>query len=142
MSEGRLNMSAKTVQAIWSAIYDGASLNIKECATPGDYSAVHDHPELQITIVAGRSCMQASSSTDCGQPRHKRVSAGEICVTPSSQPHSMDWDETGGSMIVWVPPHFVVEALECTGQSLGNFSREIRYTRCIRAAPGEPAAPL
>jgi AraC family transcriptional regulator len=113
-------MSAKTIQATWTTIYDGPSLNIEECVTLGDYSReyslIHDHPELQITIVAGPSRMQASSSTDCGQRRHKRVSAEEICVTPSCQSHAMDWDEAGGSMIIWVAPHFIVEALECAPQ--------------------------
>src|SRR5688572_6029270 len=117
-------MRAKRVQAIWSIIYDGPSLDIMECV-PGDFTGydstpIHDHPEVQITILAGRSCMEASSSTDCGQRRHKRVSAGEICVTPSSQPHAMDWDEAGGSMVVGVSPHFVAEALECTPQSVVN----------------------
>ena len=115
-------MSAKAVQATWSTIYDGPSLNIEECVTPGDYSGsdlarIHDHPEAQITLLAGRSCMKASSSTACGQRRHKRVSAGEICVTPSSQAHAMDWDEADGSMIVGVSPCFVAEALEDTRQS-------------------------
>ena len=117
-------MGAKVVQATWSTLYDGASLNIEECVTLGDYSReyalLHDHPEVQITILAGRSGMQASASTDCGQRRHKRVSAGEICVTPSCQTHAMDWDEAGGSMIVGVSPQFIVEALECTPQSVVN----------------------
>jgi AraC family transcriptional regulator len=32
----------------------------------------------------------------------------------------MDWDEAGGSMIVGVSPHFIVEALECSLQSVVN----------------------
>lgn len=118
-------MSVETVQATWSTVYDGPSLNIEECVTAGearaiDYSLVHDHPEAQITIVAGRSCMQAFSSTASGQRRHKRVSAGEICVTASGQPHSMDWDEARSSMVIGVSPHFIVEALQCTSPDVLN----------------------
>jgi AraC family transcriptional regulator len=121
----KMNMRAKAIQATWTTVYDDRYLNIEECVTlgdwsGGDYSLVHDHPEVQITILAGRSCMDASSSTDCGQRRHKRVSAGEICVTPSCQPHAMDWHEAGGSMIIGVSPQFIVEALECTPNAAVN----------------------
>jgi AraC family transcriptional regulator len=117
-------MGAKAVQAIWSTLYDGASLNIEACATLNDYSRecglLHEHPEVQITILAGRSCMHATASTPSGERRHKLVTAGQICVTPSCQTHAMDWDEAGGSMIVGVSPYFIVEALECTSQSVAN----------------------
>jgi AraC family transcriptional regulator len=112
------------MQAPWATIYDGPSVTIEECVMLGDWSEgdhpLHTHPELQITILAGRSCTQAFSSTDCGQRHHQRVSSGEICVTPSCQPHAMNWYEARGSIIIGVAPHFIVEALECAPQAVVN----------------------
>lgn len=105
------------IPATWVPIYGGRSLSIAECETLGDWSGreypLHSHPELQITILADTSCAKVACSTGSGQRHRRRVSGGEICVTPSHQPHTMNWDEASGTVIMCVDPHFVDGALEC-----------------------------
>jgi len=80
--------------------------------------AEHSHDAIQIAILAPESRMQADWLTDCGRKRQKRILGPAICVTPASQPHSMEWDEAHGSILMIISPDLIMEEFPYDGRPL------------------------
>src|SRR5215471_12519763 len=57
--------------------------------------------------------MQADWLTDCGRKSQKRIIGPAICVTPASQPHSMEWDEAHGSILILISTDLIGKELPC-----------------------------
>ena len=62
----------------------------------------HSHQAIQITIVSRQSCVQADWLTEGGSKCGKRISGPAICITPASQPHSIEWNEARGSIMMTI----------------------------------------
>jgi hypothetical protein len=113
------------VEATIRQLYEGPHVRIADFGTSGHQgggweSAEHFHQAIQITIVSRQSCMQADWLTDCGSKCAKQISGPAICVTPANQPHSMEWNEAGGSLMMTISVDLVREELNSSARS-GSF---------------------
>lgn len=91
------------------SLYEGPHLTVDAFASRGHIGGPwewceHTHEATQITILSRQSSLQADWMTDCGSKRCKRITGPAVCVTPATQPHSMEWDEAHGSIIMIVSP--------------------------------------
>jgi AraC family transcriptional regulator len=103
-------------------LYQGPYLRIADFATSGRQgggweSAEHSHEAIQITIVSAESCVQADWLTDYGSKRAKRISGSAICITPANQPHSMEWNESRGSIMMLISANLLGAELNSSARS-------------------------
>jgi AraC family transcriptional regulator len=114
---------AARIQAMTSALYGGPYLKISQFVTKGRWSGtapaeLHAHPEeTQITIISRQSSMQVDWVTDLGSKRRKSISGPAICVTPAGQPHAIDGDESGGSILMAVSPALMNAEVQSVSES-------------------------
>jgi AraC family transcriptional regulator len=80
--------------------------------------AEHTHETIQVTIISPQSRVRADWLTDCGRKCQKRISGSAICVTPALQPHSIEWDEAFGSMMIAISTELIGEQGGCGGGSV------------------------
>jgi AraC family transcriptional regulator len=102
-------MGDTQTEAISRSLYAGPHLRVDDFVAKGHLGeswewAGHSHETTQITILSRQSSLQADWVTDCGSKRRKRISGPAVCVTPAYQPHSMEWDEGHGSIIMMIEP--------------------------------------
>src|ERR1017187_7775561 len=64
----------------------------------------HSHSRIQVTILTRENSFQADWITDAGSKPQKRISGPAVCITPSNQPHAMEWDEAHGALIMMISP--------------------------------------
>ena len=106
------------VEATSRMLYNGPYVNVSDFVTSGHVGGAwqineHSHQAIiQITILPRESCIQADWLTDCGRKCQKRILGPAICVTPACQPHSMDWDEAHGSMMLAISTDLIGEQLQ------------------------------
>ena len=149
---------SQRVQAATSYLYDGPFLKINELVTKGRWSATRDSDlhvhseETQITIISNRTSLQADWLTDLGSKRRKDILGPAICVTPPAQPHAMDGDEAGGSILIALSPALMEGALRGASISSALVERYgiadsfiqhlIDLLKATRAAEGMPITRL
>jgi hypothetical protein len=94
------------IQPAFTRVYEHPHLKI-EALSGSPASELHDHPELQITVLSEYGCLEAEWLSGNGKKRHKRFSGPSICVTPGSHPHAMRWSETANSFVLGVLPDWI-----------------------------------
>jgi AraC family transcriptional regulator len=114
-------------------LYEAPHLSVGDFVSSGHLgeawqSAEHFHQSIQITILSRRSSLQADWLTVCGSKSCKRISGPAICVTPAFQPHSMEWEEARGSIMIMISPELLGEAVKNGGHS--GFTAQERYGTC------------
>jgi AraC family transcriptional regulator len=89
----------------FKSLYHGPSVHIADSVGYGHlggswHSTEHAHPTLQVTFLSRRSAMQAHWLTDNGFKCEKRILGSGICVTPAFQPHSIEFSEIHGTVMM------------------------------------------
>lgn len=69
----------------------------------------HSHAAIQITVSSRQTSMRADWLTGCGSKRQSQISGAAVCITPAFQPHSMQWDEVRGAMLMLIAPALLLE---------------------------------
>jgi AraC family transcriptional regulator len=116
-------MHDERVEATSRVLYEGSHVTCQDFVTSGRKGlpwqwAEHTHEAIQITIISLQSRVQADWLTDSGRKCQKRISGPAICVTPGLQPHSIDWDEALGSMMIVISPELIGEQRGCGAGSV------------------------
>jgi AraC family transcriptional regulator len=115
MPDGRIESTARQ-------LYEGPHVVVADFPASGRQGSgwqwdEHFHQVIQVTIVSRQSRVQADWLTDCGSKRAKRISGPAICITPANQPHSMEWDEARGTVMMMISPDLLGEELSNNARS-------------------------
>jgi AraC family transcriptional regulator len=123
-------MPETRLSPISRSLYEGSSVSVAEFVGSGHLGDMwplneHSHAAIQITISSRRTSMRADWLTDCGSKRQRQISGPALCITPAFQPHSMEWDEVRGTMMMMIAPDLLLE----DNQSLTSpgFTDQERY---------------
>ncbi len=98
-------MREQRIEPTFKPLYYGPSVRIDDSVGSGHlggpwHSTEHAHPTIQVTFLSRRSAMQAHWVTDSGSKCEKRILGAGICITPAFQPHSMEWSEIHGAVMM------------------------------------------
>ncbi len=115
----KLRHMAEVVTALSRALCESPHVSMGEFIVQGRLGEPwpvneHCHEQAQITILTRDNSVCADWISDTGSKRRAKIHGPAVCITPALQPHSMEWNEIGGTMMMMVS----AELLEDTNKSV------------------------
>ena len=110
-------------------LHHGSSVLIDEfvghAAVGGPWSLTeHAHTGVQVTVLPAGHAMRAHWVSDGGAKSERRLVGPAVCITPIAQPHSMEWDDAHGTVLMEIQTRLLGDEqarradLAWTGQGL------------------------